>query len=405
MTTAYDAQSAAPLFDDVADWLMERALSETSVEALAEGCFLRLHAAGIPLTRAQASFRVLHPLYTATSITWTPASGVTTEHFRRTGSDPARSAGGYDASPIAYMVKTGMPFMRRRLTGPDAVLDFPILTGFLDGGGTDYLAYLVMFDPRRQMGVFGSWLTDRPNGFSETDVRGLKRIQHQFAVALKLSIKDQIAQNALRTYLGADAGAQVLDGRITLGDVQTIDAAVWYSDLRNSTQLADTMKPDDFLALLNRYFDVSAGSVIEAGGQVLLLIGDAVLAIFPIGEGKFSAEAACLAAASAAAKARERVAAMARESPVPAVGFEFGIGLHLGQLQFGNIGVPERLQFTVVGPAANEVARLEGLTKTLGTQVLASRAFVDRLGATWSSLGERTLTGRKDPVEVFTPPH
>ena len=399
-STTPPSQSSAPLIDDVANWIMDRALLETSIEELAEGTFLRLHAAGIPLIRAHAAFRILHPLYTAAATIWTPHEGLRVEQFRETDevNEEWRSSPGY------HLVSTATAFMRRRLVGPEAVLDFPILNSFRDEGATDYLAYRVAFDNQGKMGMIGSWLTDRASGFSDGDIRDLRRIQQRFAVALKIAVNQQIARNALTAYLGEDAGNQVLSGQIHLGEVQSIDAAIWFSDMRNSTGLADSMAPADFLDLLNRYFELSAGSVIRAGGQVLALIGDGVLAIFPIAPDRFSAREAALAAISAASNARASLSGLPVGADGRPGGFQFGIGLHMGRLQFGNIGVPERLQFTVVGPAANEVERIENLTKSFGHPIVASRALIDAAGESWRSHGLHELAGTSEPIEVLSPP-
>ena len=166
--------------------------------------------------------------------------------------------------------------------------------------------------------------------------------------------------------------------------------------------VAGSVPPEDYLALLNSYFECTAGAVLANGGEVLLLIGDAVLAIFPVQAGE---EAACAAALRAARDARTRLAALNQtRNAAGAAPLALGIGLHLGALMFGNIGVPERLQFTVTGPAANEVARLEALTKTLERPVLASAAFAERLPHAWKSLGMHDLRGVEGAREIFAPP-
>ena len=216
-------------------------------------------------------------------------------------------------------------------------------------------------------GVIGSWLTDRPGGFTDNEVRALLRIQSRLAVTFKVLIKSQIADNILNTYLGPDAGRQVLSGQIQRGDYESIHSVIWYSDMRNSTPLADTLSPEDFFAMVNGYFDCTAGAVIESGGEVLRFIGDAVLAIFPIRKGNLTEKQACQKAMRAMREAERRVRRLNTErarNDQPLV--EYGLGLHVGDVMYGNIGVPERLEFSVIGPAANETARLESLTKEIG---------------------------------------
>ena len=169
------------------------------------------------------------------------------------------------------MIETQLPFLRRRLVGEEALLDFPILAELRDKGATDYLAYLVPFssDPGNltvRDGLVGSWATDRPSGFSDLDVRSLLRIERRLAVACKITIKDQIARNVLTAYLGPDAGRRVLEGQIRRSDGETIHAVVWYSDLRESTAMADVLAAEDFLEVLNTYFECTAGAVLAHGG-------------------------------------------------------------------------------------------------------------------------------------------
>ena len=179
----------------------------------------------------------------------------------------------------------------------------------------------------------------------------------------RLAIKDQITKNALNTFHGPMVGGRILSGTIKRGDGERLDAALWYSDLRNSTGLADELPVDAFLELLNSYFDCAAGAVMEQGGQVLDIIGDAILAFFPTRDGDDASEA-CALALEAAAGARGRLATLRREGSARTGDIEFGIGVHFGDVVFGNAGTPERLKFGVLGRAVNEVARTADMSKT-----------------------------------------
>ena len=174
--------------------------------------------------------------------------------------------------------------------------------------------------------------------------------------------------------------------------------------MRDSTRLADRLDPHAFIELLNLYFECTAGAVIAGGGEVLRFVGDAVLAIFPIREGGDDARNAAGRALTAARDAEQRLSRTNRR--LAEMGNEpigFGLGLHVGDVMYGNIGVPERLEFSVIGPAANEVARLEDLTKELGRRVLPSAAFAQAAGARCEPLGAHRLRGVGTPVEVFAP--
>jgi adenylate cyclase len=179
-----------------------------------------------------------------------------------------------------------------------------------------------------------------------------------------------------------------------------LHAVIWYSDMRDSTRLADTLKEEDFLSSVNAYFECTAGAVMAHGGEVLRFIGDAVLAIFPIRNG--DARDACEAAMAAARDAERRLQELNGEREAQGLeSLDYGLGLHVGDVMFGNIGVPERLEFSVIGPAANEVARLEGLTKSLGRRTLVSAEFARHLPNELESLGKHALRGVGAPVEVL----
>ncbi|MDH3695452.1 MAG: adenylate/guanylate cyclase domain-containing protein, partial [Gammaproteobacteria bacterium] len=286
------------LIDDVSNWLAERSLDETPLEKVLQGCFLRLHGAGIPLSRASLSFRTLHPLFRSVSIRWTRGQELqVTGHQHQTVTNEA-----WLTSPLFYMLDKQVPKLRRHITGDEALLDFPILEELRDKGMTDYLSYMIPYGDRGVNdsivdglnvadGIMGSWATDRESGFTDGHIRALQRIEQRLAVLCKIKTRDQIVRNLLQAYLGKDAGEQVLKGQIQRGDVEAIYSVVWYSDLRNSTNMADAMEPVKFLEILNKYFECSAGAVLDHGGEVLRFVGDAVLAIFPIRDEKKTQEA------------------------------------------------------------------------------------------------------------------
>ena len=403
--TAYDSQRTyrtASLIDEVANWLIEQALGDSDISDLFEGCCNRLLNAGVPLSRGHLSFSILHPLYSGTGMTWTPRTGISTENFPnpKDGKLPEEVL----RSPIFHLIRTRIPYLRRHLTGEEAILDFPILTELRDGGATDYLAFIVGFGQDEMDGMSGSWATDRASGFSDSDLQALMRIQWRLGVACKIRVREQIARNVVNTYLGPLAGQRVLDGQIKRGDGETIRAVIWYSDMRGSTGMAERLPRDAFIQALNDYFECTAGAVQDHGGQILAFIGDAVMAIFPLDEGEGGAARACREAMDACREATARLETANEERAAKgAEVLSYGLALHIGDVLFGNIGVPERVSFSVIGPTVNEVARLEALTKELGHTVLASGAFAQNFEAPWTGLGAFPLRGVGTPIEVFTP--
>ena len=182
------------------------------------------------------------------------------------------------------------------------------------------------------------------------------------------------AEDLLKTYLGERTGALVLAGRTKRGEGEKIHAVIWLCDLRDSTRLSQAIAAEEFFRSLNEFFDCTAGAVLEHGGEILSYIGDAVFAIFAIGgterplrEACFREEGACAAALAAARDARTHVDALnQRRERRGESRLHFGLALHVGDVMYGNLGVAQRMQFTVIGAAANEAARLAGMCKDLG---------------------------------------
>jgi adenylate cyclase len=213
-----------------------------------------------------------------------------------------------------------------------------------------------------------------------------------------------VDKSALATYLGAQAGERVLSGQIKRGDGETTLAAIVWGDLRNSTEMADKLGRQNYIDSLNGFFDATAGAVADAGGAILSFIGDGFLAIFPSGRNQKEASEACKLALSAALEATHRMTEHNRqraERDEPALGY--GLSLHIGNVMFGNVGLAERLSFSVFGSTVNEVARLEALTKKFETPIVASEEFTSYCGGEWEALGSESLRGVKAPMAVFRP--
>jgi adenylate cyclase len=387
------AASTRVLASAIVEWLAGEALGDSEPTALYGELCQRLRGVGMPILRGRVGFRILHPLYDAGTLNWTRENGVVVEFYRpeQSGRDE------FLKSPMGHALTHRLPVLRRRLTGNTALLDFAMLEELRASGGTDYVVFLVGFDSTGKNGLICSWLSDRPTGLTDDEIVQLQQITRELGIALKAKIERNIAQNIAHAYLGERAGRAVLAGSIRRGDGEKITAALWYSDLRRSTEFADRLSAEAFLHLLGQYFEMTAASVLDHGGEVVSLIGDAVLGIFRVDGAPGEA---CRRALAAAAEARRR-----RDSSGTADGtaLEFGISLHLGQVIYGNVGVAERLQFTLVGSAVNEVVRVQDLTKTLGCPLLATAPFANALpDEPWRPLGKHTLRGFETPMPILT---
>jgi adenylate cyclase len=279
-------------------------------------------------------------------------------------------------------------------------MDFPILQDLRDEGATDFVALPLRFvNGEVHCATFA---TRRAGGYRDSDLEALRRLMAPFTRMVEIFGNMRKARNILDAYLGPSAGEKVLAGQIKRGDGEEIRAVIWFCDLRDSTPLADSMSREAFLRLLNEYFECVLGPVQERGGEILRFIGDAALAIFPIGN-----QPAAVACAKALEAAKASISRMKELNATRAQGphlppLRFGIGLHLGLLLYGNIGTPTRIEFTVIGAAANEAARIEALCKTLQVDLLISEPVARHLAARPRSLGRHALRGVGEPIELFT---
>ena len=388
----------------LADWIMEAALNGADMKELIDGASARLMASGVPVRRSNVIYRTLHPLFEATSLLWSQDKPVEVREFVHGSTLQA----GWPRSPFSFLLERKLPLLRRKLTGPDAILDFPVLHDLVSEGLTDYLVLSVPFDSNKismlgawHDGVLLSFATDRAGGFSDAHLRTLQQIAPRLGVGFKLAIREQIASNVARTYLGESAGKQVLAGNIRLGDFESINAVVWISDLRDSTGRAERLGMERYLALLNGFMECAAGAVHVYGGEVLAYPGDAVLAIFRDKDPNKAAEAAFSAAAECRRRlfdVNENLIVMGQE-PLAA-----GLALHQGDLAFGNIGTGGRQSFTVIGPAVSVVDRLEAMTKTEPYTVIISGEVASLLpddAPEMRGLGARIVRGSETPVAVY----
>jgi adenylate cyclase len=393
--------TSATLIDEVLQWLNQQALNDTGLEAIARGTCERLAAAGLPLARAYMSFSMLHPLYRAVGYLWERGKDFSVEKHRHVRGGEADR---FLKSPFYHLVKNDLPHLRRRIRQSSGPAEFPIFDELREQGITDYLAYTRRFRPSSEQGMIGSWASDREEGFSDEDIAALLRIQESLAVASKIAVKGELARNMLATYLGAGAGERVLSGQIQRGDGETIKAAIVVADIRNSTILAEELGREPYIAVLNTFFDGAAGAFADGGGHILSFLGDGFLAIYPSGDSPRSRREACqqayVASVTAALRMREANEARRKDGLVE---IGYGIGLHIGNVMFGNVGLPDRLTFSVFGSAVNEATRLEALTKTYRTPIIASEEFRSRCEGNWNELGSEVLRGLNHPIKVFSP--
>lgn len=388
-------------------WLITVGLSSMPFEQIVEQLAERLNAAGLRLARFHVSTSTLHPMVRAYGFTWDGHNGLVAAASFAHSDIPGD---GWRKSPFAYMLSNNKDRLRRHLTGPQAQLDFPVLEEFRDQGLTDWYSAAFSYgmgadlDELGTIGLICSASTDRPDGFTDADITMLDQVLPVMALAFKGTATFQISHTLLTTYLGADPAQRVLRGAVQRGSVQSLEAVLFYADLRGFTQLADSTPIADLVSMLDDYLECMAGPVERRGGEVLKFLGDGLLATFGLGDKRRSD--VCRTALDAGAEALESVVALneARAAAGKPT-MKLDLALHLGEVMYGNVGTNQRLDFTVVGPAVNEAARIEALCKELGRNLLISQNF--QAAATQCrhrliSVGRHQLRGVRDTTELFT---
>src|SRR5688572_9865449 len=378
----------------LADWLVREGWQAGSSGELAEKFLEHLRRTGFPVDRSTVILPTLHPQIFATVLVWrADTPGIRTVYEQHDILEQPRFAD----SPFAPIIR-GAGGVGRRLEEPDCELDFPVVRDLKSEGATDYVAMPFRFSDG-QINVM-SMTSFAAGGFSTAHLGEIYEVLPMLGRLFEVHAQRRTATALLETYLGRHTGERVLKGLVKHGDGEHIHAVIWFCDFRDSTPLAKTLGRRAYLRQLNRFFYCMAGAVLEAGGEVLRYIGDAVLAIFPISGNEAEA---CERAVRAARIAAERVKATNdRNADKPPL--RYGIGLHIGTVTYGNIGVPERLEFTVIGAAANEAARVESMTKELKKPVLTSAAFAAAYGGELVSLGFHALKGLEGEHKLFTLP-
>jgi adenylate cyclase len=387
---------------ELAAWITQAGLAGQSETAILAGFCEREVARGLPLARAIVLIDTLHPIYEGRAFRWTRAQRETTlTEYGRSDDDLSR----WQRSPFCRLEESGESLLRRRLSA-ETEAEFSVFAELRADGMTDYVAIANRFAGDEIIGdmdcVYSSWASDASQGFDDGDVADLCRLMPFLALAVKSASLARIAGTLVETYLGRDPGRRVLQGRIARGVAERIEAVLWFSDLRGYTRISDTASPEDIIPLLNHYADAIISAIHEQGGDVLKLMGDGALAIFTAEDrGR-----ACDAALTAALAARRGVAMLNQRRAAKGLPTtDMYLGLHIGDVFYGNIGSKDRLDFTVVGPAVNEVSRIAAMCRSVDQPLLVSSAFASAIGEARSrlvSVGRYALRGVGRPQDLFT---
>jgi adenylate cyclase len=379
--------------DDLNHWMMTSGRQSGDPDAVVSKFCTALIAAGVPLWRVNIGQRFANPLLRAWGIVWTEDGPDVYEvtHARML-------TDGYVGSAFEYILENRKP-LHKSLRNLDREKDHISYLEFAEAGGTDYYATLLHYGDGSQHGC--TYATRDPDGFTPEHLAMIEAANIGLSCALEPVTMRKSSRSLLRTYLGAGPSDAVWHGTVQRGERQTLEAVVMFSDLRGFTAMSETASEEETLEALNSYFEVVVQSVEERGGDVLKFMGDGILSIFAIPD-ESSRAGQCRQAAQAAANVLKELSVLnAARDAAGKPALDLGIGINAGQVIYGNIGSPGRLDFTVLGSAVNVASRIEGLTKTAGERVLATASVANAAPDLFTSLGEKHVRGVVDPLSVF----
>lgn len=382
--------------DRINQWLLREARTMPDLKALSAGLMDQFRAEGLDFCRYSIGYQTLHPEVAALAFYWDHNMEEVQEI--NVGIETQASTD-YLVSPVR-VVHEGGDMVRCRLEGDDPDMEYEFLEGLRDKGYTDYLMLGVPLPGGRYspMGL-GSKI---PGGFTDEQVSALREIRDLLGLHVEIHASHHLAGTLLDVYLGHGTGERVLAGAIRRGSVQRYPAALCFCDLRGFTAMSERLPRDFIIHVLNDYFGAVGEAIDANGGEILKFIGDAALAVFPAD--KDGEKAACDRAYAAG---RDMIANLEKlnerrttENKPP---LQIGMGLHVGDVWYGNIGASGRMDFTVIGPAVNRAARLEKLASDLGEGILVSKAFNDAAGAAFDYVGEYELKGIDGLTAAYRP--
>jgi adenylate cyclase len=388
-----DSHGRAVAEADLSAWLLTQGRNIADLAELFDAFCWRLIGNGIPVWRATLHGFTLHPQMRGMGLRWWKDQAVVEEFIVNRGVETDDE---FAVSPIRKTVSDGV---FARFTPADRLWStFPLLHRLGGLGVTDYLAFPIgQFNERS---IATTFATLAAGGFEPGQIAAIDAAMPALGAIVETHLLKRVAVDLLTTYLGRAAGQRVFSGEILRGEGAGVRAIIMATDLRDFTRISDLLPSGDIIELLDDYFECVGSAVRAEGGEVLKFIGDGVLAIFPVEE-----ESQGVAAMRAVAAAKAILAGLETLNQTRAWSerpmLKAGIGLHIGDVIFGNVGAQDRLDFTVIGPAVNLAFRLEDLTKNLGIPIITSAALACTAPHQFMSLGAQHVRGVDQPLEVF----
>lgn len=406
------------LIDSFMDWYLEELPKIDSPAVLFHSYIQYLQTLGLQITRGNMGTRTLHPQVETLAYLWAPNdqkenfdiqvnqlfhsskfyefpdSFVRVTKFRLGSIQSSQ----FTSSPIQYVLTKKQTYYYQFEKGYEGHYPYPILEELAPSGATGYLAVPVI--QKGNSYAFLSLLTNKPNGFDETELNFLTKSLNMIALKWWTFIQSELTETLLGIYLGKRTGSTVYSGKIYLGELENIQSIIWFSDIRNYSGISEKLSPKEVIQLLNDYFGVAIPHIEAFGGEVLKLLGDGILAVFPFHEkNKLVVGKKVLLTVRKIGDALSKLNALrSSDGKIP---IHHGVGLHSGKILYGNIGSMDRLDFTVIGEAVNLTSRIAGMCGELGKAVLASENLAQQIPVRWEELGEHKLKGISSPKKIF----
>lgn len=406
--TARDANVTLEFDDPICRWILERGLAGDSVQDLLSGFCERAVEQGLPLMRCFLGLRMLNPLYRGYAFVWRrEQDGLVREnHLREQGTRIE-----FIRSPFYYMFENGLDTLRQRLD-QHAEPDFDIYADFRAEGATDYFVRINQYGHGNRpgtgndadTGMLFSATTDQPGGFTDQQLERLGEQLQVLALAARSASTYETAVDVLGAYIGKDAGQRVMDGDIDRGNLHTIRAVILIADLRGFTRLSESISRVELGEILDKYLEAMVGPVETYDGEVLKFLGDGLLAVFEIKDGE--AHNSCRRGTGAAAEMLQSISQLnKRRTELGLATMDLDVAVHVGDVLYGNVGAPGRLDFTVIGPAVNETSRIEQTCDEVGVNALFSDDFYKNATvcrAALRSVGKHQMRDLEGARELYT---
>ena len=388
------------------NWLVSQGLTGLPENDLIRGFCERCRASGLDLSRGLVFIDTLHPIFEGRGFRWNDTETNESDSFEYGSTSAGDAAQNWRRSTFYHMLENGQDELRIDLADC-ASLDFSMIDDLAAKGHRHFIAFVHRFGETGTIGemdcVYSYWLTRGADGFSEQGLSALRDLVPVLGLAIKSAAQVEIARTLGRVYLGRDASEQVLRGRISRGVTERIKAVLWFSDLRGSTPISENLTPGEIIPFLNDYAQAAIDAIHDEGGDVLKLMGDGVLAMFT-NEDTMLAKRAALRAEH---RFRHNMTSLnSRRGGDGRPTTSAYVGLHVGEVFYGNIGSEDRLDFTVVGPAVNEVSRIASMCRSVDRELLVSSDFCAGLDATQRgyliSTGRFALRGIGRAQDLYT---